>query len=121
LEAVEFDEDSPNIRKEGRINDGRRMYAQEATAGGDNGRSAGRGEGRGEGRSDVRPARAPRSDYSRPVQVARDPFFDKPYEATVPAESAVVPSWEAAARPALRSISANIRHKVKVAALFKSS
>jgi len=31
------------------------------------------------------------------------------------------PSWEASARPAVRSISANIKHKVKVAALFKSS
>jgi superfamily II DNA/RNA helicase len=120
LEAVEFDEDSPNIRKEGRINDGRRMYAQEAAAGGDNGRSGGRGEGRGDGRSDGRPARSPRSDYSRPAPMSRDPFFDKPYEPAVAAESATTPSWESAARPALRSISANIRHKVKVAALFKS-
>ena len=29
LEAIEFDEDSPDIRKQGRINDGRRMYAQD--------------------------------------------------------------------------------------------
>src|SRR5665647_2479803 len=28
LEAVEFDEDVPDIRKQGRINDGRRMYAE---------------------------------------------------------------------------------------------
>src|SRR3978361_3792 len=27
LEAIEFDEDSPDIRKQGRINDGRRMYS----------------------------------------------------------------------------------------------
>ena len=32
------------------------------------------------------------------------------------------PSWEAAAvRPAARGVSANIKHKVKVAALFKSA
>jgi hypothetical protein len=34
---------------------------------------------------------------------------------------AAAPSWEAAARPAVRSISANIKHKVKIAALFKSA
>ena len=30
LEAVEFDEDVPDIRKQGRINDGRRMYREDA-------------------------------------------------------------------------------------------
>ena len=133
LEAVEFDEDQPDIRKQGRINDGRRMY--NADGAGDAGRGApargdGRGDGRGESRSDgprresrgwdegaSRGARAPRSDYSRPAPVSRDPFFDKPYE---PSAAEAAPSWESTARPANRSISANIKSKRKVAALFKS-
>jgi hypothetical protein len=65
----------------------------------------------------VRPVRRP---YSGPVASDRDPFFDKPYEATV-VDHTAAPSWEATARPAARSISANIKHKVKVAALFKSA
>ncbi len=120
LEAVEFEEDQPDIRKQGRINDGRRMYHED---GGDNGRSGGRGDSRGP-RDDgdrVRVPRAPRNDYNRPVQVSRDPFFDKPYEpSAVTAEAA--PAWEASARTAPRSsISANIKPKRKVAALFKAS
>jgi ATP-dependent RNA helicase RhlE len=123
LEAVEFDEDQPDIRKQGRINDGRRMYHEDGSdAGGDNGRSAGRGEGRGsrDDASRSRVPRAPRNDYNRPVPVSRDPFFDKPYEPNAaPADAASAPNWEAAARPAGRSISANIKPKRKVAALFK--
>ncbi len=126
LEAVEYDEDAPDIRKQGRINDGRRMYSHDGEAGGDNGRSGGR-SGRGESsraaRDDTytsRPPRAPRGDYGRPAQAARDPFFDKPYEPTAVGEAAVAPSWEASAKPASRSISANIKHKVKVAALFRA-
>ena len=120
LEAVEFDEDQPDIRKQGRINDGRRMYHEDG--GGDNGRSAGRGEGRGP-RDDAnrsRVPRAPRNDYNRPAPVSRDPFFDKPYEPTAaPADASAAPSWESAVRPTTRSISANIKPKRKVAALFK--
>jgi superfamily II DNA/RNA helicase len=124
LEAVEFDEDAPDIRKQGRINDGRRMYSHdgESTGGGDNGRSGGRGASRAS-RDDSyssRAPRAPRNDYARPPQASRDPFFDKPYEPTAVSEAAA-PSWEATARPASRSISANIKPKVKVAALFKAS
>jgi ATP-dependent RNA helicase RhlE len=126
LEAVEFDEDAPDIRKQGRINDGRRMYSHEGeTAGGDNGRSGGRA-GRGDtraARDDTYTARAPRTsrpDYGRAAQTPRDPFFDKPYEPSAVGESAA-PSWEATARPAARSISANIKPKMKVAALFKST
>jgi superfamily II DNA/RNA helicase len=116
LEAVEFDENSPDIRRQGRINDGRRMYAED---GGDNGRSGGRGERRPSRDEAPRAPRPPRGDYSRPAQASRDPFFDKPYEAPA-AQEAATPSWEASARPATRSISANIKPKVKVAALFKS-
>jgi superfamily II DNA/RNA helicase len=121
LEALEFDEDQPDIRKQGRINDGRRMYSHDGEGGGDNGRSGGRGTGRGREESGSgRPIRASRNDYSRPAQAPRDPFFDKPYEPTAASESAA-PSWEATARPASRSISANIKPKVKLAALFKAS
>jgi len=113
------------------------MYAQDGAAhgsnsGGDNGgrsggRTESRGEGRGEGRGrthnnerdDAYRTRTPR-DYSRPAPAARDPFFDKPYEPK-PATETAAATWEASERPAARGISANIKHKVKVAALFKAS
>ena len=54
----------------------------------------------------------------RPAPVNRDPFFEKPYEAQ--AQDAT-PTWEPTApRSARSSISANIKPKRKVAALFKS-
>ena len=54
----------------------------------------------------------------RPAPINRDPFFQKPYE---PAPADVPPSWEPSApRAARSSISANIKPKRKVAALFKS-
>ena len=53
----------------------------------------------------------------RPAPVPRDPFFDKPYEAS---NSEAPPVWESQ-RPAPRQgVSANIKTKRKVAALFKS-
>ena len=141
LEAIEFDEDAPDIRKQGRINDGRRMYAgldgtgEDARGQGNDARSPNGGSngdfgavsgasagGRSAGASResqyARPERAPRRDFSRPVPMSRDPFFDKPYEAVPASES--VPSWEAAVKPANRSISANIKPKRRVAALFKA-
>ncbi len=102
LEPIEFEEDLPDIRKQGHINDGRRMYQQEDS-------SARRDE------FAPRSARPPRSDFRR--SAPSDPFFDKPYEPALPADAA--PSWEAAAaRPGVRSISSNIKSKRKVAALF---
>ena len=54
----------------------------------------------------------------RPAPVNRDPFFEKPYEAQAQDAS---PTWEPTApRAARSSISANIKPKRKVAALFKS-
>jgi hypothetical protein len=94
IEPIEFEEDRPR----GRINDGRRAWREE-----DEDRRPVRSEER---RRDGRPAPAP-----------KDPFFDQPYEPP-PAEE--VPAWEANAKPASRSISANIKPKRKVAALFKS-
>ena len=137
LEAIEFDEDAPDIRKQGRINDGRRMYATQdgndgavedvrgqsdgpRPANGGSGRAGGAWGGNGASRDSQysRPERAPRRDFPRPAPVSRDPFFDRPYEA-VPASEAL-PSWEAAVKPANRSISANIKTKRRVAALFKA-
>ena len=106
LEAIEFEEDQPDIRKQGRINDGHRMYEQSAQA----------LERAQERRTQGRPAR---KDYSMNPPASKDPFFDKPYEPSA-VEQTAAPAWEATARPATRSISANIKHKVKVAALFKA-
>jgi ATP-dependent RNA helicase RhlE len=98
LEAVEFDEDVPDIRKQGRINDGRRMYDPERE-------------------EVVRKERASPRDFARPVAASSDPFFDKPYQPPEKVESP--PVWEAALRPA-KSVSSNIKPKRRVAALFKS-
>ena len=106
LEAIEFDEDQPDIRKQGRINDGHRMYEQAAQE----------LQYAQERRAQARPTRR---DFTVPSASAKDPFFDRPYE-PIAAVQAVVPSWEATARPTARSISSNIKHKVKVAALFKA-
>ncbi len=119
LEAIEFDEDAPDIRKQGRINDGRRMYA-----GNDGDREPNREPNRDSSREHGRDradqaARPPRRDFSRPTPASRDPFFDKPYEAAAPTET-TAPTWEAAAKRPTRSISANIKPKQRVAALFKA-
>jgi superfamily II DNA/RNA helicase len=95
LEAIEFSQDRPDIRRQGRFNDGHRMYDQEAP------------------RRDKPFSR----DYARTAPVSRDPFFDKPYEA--PAAEAA-PAWESTAKPVSR-ISANIKTKRKVAALFSKA
>ncbi|MCW2311581.1 superfamily II DNA/RNA helicase [Rhodoferax antarcticus] len=108
LEPIEFEEDLPDIRKQGHINDGRRMYQQES---GNLPRED----------AAARSPRAQRSDYKPRVRSApADPFFDKPYEPSLPPEA--TPAWEGAAvRPGVRSISGNIRSKRKVAALFTSA
>ena len=107
LEPIEFEEDLPDIRKQGHINDGRRMYQNETS-------DAPRDDYVG------RTPRAPRTDYRRGPSVVQDPFFDKPYEPSLPADAA--PAWEAAAaRPGARTISSNIKSKRKVAALFSAA
>ncbi len=113
IEPIEFDEDSPDIRRQGRINDGRRMYAGDEVPA--EPRPAGRA--RTEGADADRRERGPRRDLVRPPPVSRDPFFDKPYEA--PAAAADKPVWESAMPRPARSISANIKPKRRVAALFK--
>ena len=66
--------------------------------------------------------REPRETHQRgfrPAVPSRDPFFAKPYEA---ASAQAAPAWEAAAKaPARSGLSANIKPKRKVAALFKAA
>ena len=92
--------------------------------------SSQRSEGRGERTERFeRPARSERYEGTgarsggasrggfRPAVVSRDPFFEKPYE---PPTEAALAQWEAArSTPAVRGLSANIKPKRKVAALFK--
>ncbi len=108
LEPLEFEENSPRA-SDGRINDGRRMYRE-----GDEGSSP----------REARPSREPRERREhlphRQPAAPRDPFFDQPYEPTAAPDAQ--PAWEAAAKatPARSSVSANIKPKKKVAALFKN-
>jgi superfamily II DNA/RNA helicase len=113
IEPVEFEEDRPRISEQGRINDGRRMY-RDSESGETSEHRAPRERERREPRE--------RREYApvRQASSARDPFFDQPYEATAAAQEP--PAWEAAAKsaPARSGISANIKPKKKVAALFKT-
>jgi ATP-dependent RNA helicase RhlE len=128
LEGIEYPENLPDIRKQGRINDGRRMYAS----------AEGDGEGSSRSQRDNRSGERDRSAkeypqgeryaFKGPKPKAQDPFFDKPYE-SVPVASVIdgatptsTPAWEAAAKanPARAGKSANIRSKKRVAALFKA-
>ena len=99
IEAIELDDDRRS--RGSRHNDGRRAWREA-------------------GEEDSAPApRSPRSGYRAPA-VARDPFFDKPYEASTSAGASA--SWEVApkASPARGGISANIKPKRKLPALFKA-
>jgi superfamily II DNA/RNA helicase len=99
IEPMEFEDERPR----GRINDGRRAWRDEGDP-----RDAIDSRERDHGRERDRERRAPAAP--------KDPFFDKPYEA--PASEAP-PEWETAAKPA--RVSANIKPKRKVAALFKAT
>ncbi|WP_374668476.1 DEAD/DEAH box helicase [Ramlibacter sp.] len=100
IEALEFDDERPR----GRINDGRRAWRDD--------------EGRGEPRTERTEERATeRRREPRPAPASADPFFHQPYEAP---EREAAPAWEAAAKPVGNRISANIKPKRKVAALFKA-
>ena len=114
LEPMVFDEDQAPA---GRMNDGRRMY-----------RDAGDSAPRESAPRERQEHREPREfrerreapPHRRPA-APRDPFFDQPYESTAAPDAA--PAWEAAAKagPARSGMSANIKPKKKVAALFKIS
>ena len=117
LEPMEFDEDQPRTEEkfgpQGRINDGRRMYrdAQDYPA-----------PARNPAERSERPERRDRREYTpyRQAATSRDPFFDQPYESNAAPDAQ--PAWEAAAKnaPVKSGMSANIKPKKKVAALFKS-
>jgi ATP-dependent RNA helicase RhlE len=103
LEAIEFEEDRPR----GRINDGRRAWREAGEV----------GDPRDvlDGPRDRERAPRPQREYRAPA-APRDPFFDQPYQAPT---TEAPPAWESNAKPASR-VSANIKPKRKVAALFKS-
>ena len=124
LEPMEFDEDQPRISEQGRINDGRRMYREPDDRGAHDSREAldSRPPREHRERREASPQRE-RREYTphRQPTVSRDPFFDQPYESSAAPDAQ--PAWEAAAKanPARSGVSANIKPKKKVAALFKVS
>ena len=105
IEPMEYEEERPR----GRINDGRRTWREHGELG--DPRDA----------LDVQPppreAREPRVREMRPAQAQRDPFFDQPYQEKTQVD--VAPTWETT-KTAGNRISANIKPKRKVAALFKA-
>ena len=115
LEPMEFEEDRPRISEQGRINDGRRMYREN----GDSGEGAASPGASRESRERREPRERREYTPHRQATVSRDPFFDRPYEAAIASE--LQPAWEAAAKsaPGHGGLSANIKPKKKIAALFK--
>jgi hypothetical protein len=103
LEHLAFDDEQPR----GRQNDGRRRWQGEET-----------GDARDQARQVRSERRHPERRAAPAAAPAADPFFDRPYEA--PAETAEQPAWDHKSRPARAGLSANIKPKRKVAALFKT-
>jgi ATP-dependent RNA helicase RhlE len=97
LEPIEFEDERPR----GRMNDGRRAWRDE-----------------GDPRDAMEAPRERDRERERrhPPAAPRDPFFDKPYEAS---DAAPAPTWESNAKPV--RVSSNIKTKRKVAALFKAT
>ena len=128
VEGFEFEGDLPNIQREGRINNGRRAWGDDDGNAGSSPRE--RAPAARPPRDGYRDSRREDSSHSghssgprsfRPAPVSRDPFFDKPYEAAAVVDASAAPAWEAAAKGAGASrVSANIKSKRKVAALFKT-
>ena len=73
-------------------------------------------------REDSEPAARPARFGYRAPALARDPFFDRPYEPSTSQSSAQPAAWEVAPKvaPVRGSLSANIKPKRKLAALFKA-
>ena len=73
-------------------------------------------------REDSEPAARPARFGYRAPALARDPFFDRPYEPSTAPSSAQPAAWEVAPKvaPVRGSLSANIKPKRKLAALFKA-
>ncbi len=125
IEPFEFEEDAPDIRRQGRINNGRRMYQQEgeeeAVAQPEPVQREPAGP-RDVPREGVRDGRREGGRFSAP-RAARDPFFDLPYEAPA-VDAAAPPSTPPSTAPPRhgpRGTSPYIKTKRKVAALFKSA
>jgi len=120
LEAVEFDEDVPDIHRQGRINDGRRMYSESAPRDvRHTSHHAGAVRDVSHEGQFARPDRAAvRSDRHQSAAKPHDPFFDRPYEAPAGIEPQATTALAVA--PVGRSISANIKPRHRVAALFKA-
>jgi superfamily II DNA/RNA helicase len=107
IEAFEFDDERPR----GRINDGRRNWREHGVDEPREGLDMPRHASTRPERGDRAPA-APRTPA--------DPFFSQPYEAPEATTTEAKPAWEAGAKPAANRISANIKPKRKLAALFAS-
>ena len=109
LEPFAFDEDQVPV---GRINDGRRMYRDADNASSEDAPPRERRESR-----EFRERRE--APLHRKPAAPRDPFFDQPYEANAAPDAQ--PAWETAAKavPVRSGVSANIKPKKKIAALFK--
>ncbi|MBA2962230.1 MULTISPECIES: DEAD/DEAH box helicase [Ramlibacter] len=109
LEALEWDDDRPR----GRINDGRRTWRERGELGDERDTMDAQ-------RERLRPARPERTErferFERPVRTPADPFFEQPYQAP---QGDVKPAWESGMKPVTSRVSANIKTKRKVAALFK--
>jgi superfamily II DNA/RNA helicase len=121
LEGIEYPEYLPDIRKQGRINDGRRMYS-ESEGDGEGSSRSNRNSNRDRSAKDDSLSQGERYAFKGPKPKVQDPFFDKPYEAA-PVSATVTPAWETAAKasPVRAGKSANIRSKKRVAALFKAT
>ena len=107
VEHLAFEDEKPH----GRQNDGRRRWREEET-----------GDARDSARRERQEQRHPEQRRSPgPAAAPVDPFFDRPYEATAEAPEQP-PAWEKNPRPGSTrgGVSANIKPKRKVAALFKA-
>ncbi len=109
----------------GRYNDGQRHWGrgeEEGSADRDQSPHPAEraGADRGASSADNRPARSsarPADSRWGQRKAPADPFFDKPYEPSSPAAGAA--NWESGAQAAPRAISANIKSRKRVAALFQ--
>jgi superfamily II DNA/RNA helicase len=120
LLPIEFSSDQPDIRKQGHFNSGQRAWesnqSNEANESNESNESKpysrqdSRGGAIAHGNSSNR--YAPRPASPKPL----DPFFTQPYTESANATQA---SQTSPATPPARGVSANIKSKVKVAALFK--
>ena len=96
VEPIELDGDPRRAGPPGRINDGQRLWRDERAA------------------PEPRRERLPRAPRS-----PADPFFEQPYAPALPPEAK--PAWEAQPKvPASKGLSAYIKPRRKVAALFKA-